>query len=96
MLYLKGECRGIIQTPERTNREGVTYPARYQVQIETLELVNGYEKVSLYALYGEAGQILPFASKKGEEVAIPVRVYANGRGVSFALADVPPSSGEAA
>lgn len=87
MLHLSGECRGIVETPERTGKGGETFPARYQVQIETVEEVNGFEKVSLWPLFGKAEDIRPFSALKGSQVTVAVRPYVSGRVVAFALAE---------
>ena len=83
MLMLHGTILNIYETPTGTNREtGETYGGQHRVQLMTDTILrNGEERRELVDL--NVRDVRPFHELRGEAVAVPVGVFANGSTVRY-------------
>lgn len=82
MLTLNGTVQNVFQSPKGINKEGKEYGGQDRVQIlaET-ELQNGETRLELVNLtVTNSGS---YESLKGQQVRVPVGVFASGRSVAF-------------
>lgn len=81
-LLLKGMVQNTLFTPEGKTREGKAYGGAHQVQLlcnETLR--NGEVRLQLFTL--TVDDPAPYEARKGQEVTVPVGVFANQGKVQF-------------
>lgn len=81
MLTLTGTVKAAIQTGGQRNSKGELVPVRNLVQIEVEDGTGRFRLVDLYV-----PDLAPYAGKRGAEVSIPVRAWAQGVPVNFSVA----------
>lgn len=81
-LLLKGVVQNTLFTPEGKTREGKAYGGNHQVQLLCNEqLRNGETRLQLFTL--NVDDPAPYERQKGQEVTVPVGVFANQGKVQF-------------
>jgi hypothetical protein len=82
MLTLNGTVANVFQAPKGTNKDGKEYGGQDRVQIMAqTELQNGETRLELVNL--TVTNIRTYESLKGQQVRIPVGVFASGGSVAF-------------
>ena len=85
MLKLEGQVIAVITHPERTGRDGQTYEAYSQVQLQVEEeLESGQLRYGIHTLTTDSPD--QFAKCSGKLVSVPVRAYAKSGKVAFTMA----------
>jgi len=84
MLKLEGMVLSVIQHPQRTGRDGKTYEAYSQVQLQVEELLeNEQVRYGIHTL--TTASPAAFEKLSGKHISIPVRAYAKGGSVAFTM-----------
>lgn len=84
MLKLEGIVLSVIQHPQRTGRDGKTYEAYSQVQLQVEELLeNAQVRYGIHTL--TTASPAAFEKLNGKHISIPVRAYARGGAVAFTM-----------
>jgi hypothetical protein len=81
MLTLTGTVKAAIQTGGQRNGKGELVPVRNLVQVEVEDHNGRFRLVDLYV-----DDLAPYLAKRGAEVSIPVRAWAQGVPVNFSVA----------
>jgi hypothetical protein len=83
MLTIHGKLERALLIPQSHNKKtGEVFPARSVVQLQVEDRRGLAQLVTL-----TVPDHRPYEGKDGQEVAFPVRAYASGNSVMFALAD---------
>lgn len=94
MLTLNGQIVNVFDTPESTDRKtGEIRDAKFRIQIMAEnELQNGQKRLDLVNLSVDRPEV--YKSLVGQNVRVPVGVFASGNGVQFyALKGAYPDAG---
>lgn len=82
MLTLNGRIENVFKAPTGINKEGKEYGGQDRVQIMAqTELQNGETRLELVNLTVTNSR--SYEALKGQQVRIPVGVFASGRSVAF-------------
>lgn len=87
MLHLTGNYLGPQHIEARTDKDGTKWPERWRLQIMTRErLENGSEAIDVQHLpTTDQEQVKAFSAHVGKAIMVPVRAYASGRAVAYAI-----------
>lgn len=82
MLTLTGTVKTAIQTGGHRTSKGELVPVRNLVQVEVEDQNGRFRLVDLYV-----GDLAPYEAKRGSQVSIPVRAWAQGVPVNFSVVE---------
>lgn len=82
MLHLQGQVMNVLVTPTGRNAEGKEYGGTDQVQLMCEEaLRNGEKRMALFTL--RTDNLDEFRKLIGQQVRVPVGVFAKGNALTF-------------
>lgn len=88
MLTLQGKVLAVIRHEQRTARDGKTYEAYSQVQLQVEEVLeNGQSRYGIQTM--TVANPDAFERYAGKEVQVPVRAYVRAGAVAYTM---PPTS----